>query len=447
MMPAMIPGLANNGMAFQHMVSYVPVMVPVPMAMPTMQPTVDFAANAKASCHKQIKEKYAPKAKKGKQPKQEQNPRQKQPQQQKQPSSSSGHQSQESKEEEGGAKAVISLLQEFVQCSKQFPSPQHRSILQWKFETQMAGFTNFEFRATVAFLLDGVPHHVAGSWQQSKKLAQRDAAERCLAFFVGCWGTYLVEESDDTVDTELMLHHSNDPVEILDEFCGSFPPCRGEAIVWSIDSDGSGFRACAVVPLLGVQHTFAGDYAATEEKAKTDTAKRLLWYLQCPGFDQAFEPDLNSHAMTARELADPPACWSSPASDSSSAQIPERRTILMKVQNRLQQSYGKKLKSGQSVWEWTFEMAEESTGPPLCQATATIPAAGKSFKGAWARGKREAQVETCRQIECFLDGGHCLSPAGSVGSTSASSGDFGSNSVDEQQEADLGATDLDMQKL
>ena len=44
----------------------------------------------------------------------------------------------------------------------------------------MADNTNLEFRAQVSFLLDGVPHHVAGAWQQSKKLAQRDCAERCL---------------------------------------------------------------------------------------------------------------------------------------------------------------------------------------------------------------------------------------------------------------------------
>jgi len=440
MMPAMLPGL----------VSYVPVMVPVPVAMPVMHPTADDVAKAKMSCKQQAQEKRAPKAKKGKQLKPEQNPRQKQ-QQQKQPGSSSDHQSQESKEEEGGAKAVISMLQEFVQCSKQFPSPQHRPILQWRFETQMGGFTNLEFRATVAFLLDGVPHHVAGSWHQSKKMAQRDAAERCLAFFVGCWGTYVLEEGGEMIDAELTLDRSNGPVELLDEFCSSFAPCGGEAVVWSIDSDCSGFRACAELSLLGVQHTFAGDHAATEEEAKADTAKRVLWYLQCPGFDQAFEPDPNSHVMTAKELAEPPACWLSPA-ESSSVEIAERKTLLMKVQNRLQQHYGKNLKSGQSIWKWTFEMAEESAWPPLCRATATIPAVGKSFKGAWARGRREAQVETCRQISCFLDGGNCASPTGSVGSTSATSGDFGSSrsrgsSIDEQQEADQGATDLAEQKL
>lgn len=52
--------------------------------------------------------------------------------------------------------------------------------LRWTFDTHMADNTNLEFRAQVSFLLDGVPHHVAGAWQQSKKLAQRDCAERCL---------------------------------------------------------------------------------------------------------------------------------------------------------------------------------------------------------------------------------------------------------------------------
>lgn len=53
------------------------------------------------------------------------------------------------------------------------------------FDTRLEGETwTFGDLCQVSFLLDGVPHHVAGAWQQSKKLAQRDTAERCLG--VGC---------------------------------------------------------------------------------------------------------------------------------------------------------------------------------------------------------------------------------------------------------------------
>merc|ERR1719272_81679 len=59
-------------------------------------------------------------------------------------------------------KGAISKLQEFVQCSQTFNVPANYSVLQWDFDSEMADSATLQFRAIVAFLLNGVPHHVAG---------------------------------------------------------------------------------------------------------------------------------------------------------------------------------------------------------------------------------------------------------------------------------------------
>eukprot|EP00971_Amphidinium_carterae_P052251 1028584-Amphidinium_carterae.1 len=41
-------------------------------------------------------------------------------------------------------------------------------------EVSMSVLHEAEFRAVVAFLRDGVAHHVSGEWERSKKLARHD---------------------------------------------------------------------------------------------------------------------------------------------------------------------------------------------------------------------------------------------------------------------------------
>lgn len=187
-------------------------------------------------------------------------------------------------------KGVISQLQEFVQSSKSFPMPPSCPILQWQYDTRTADGA-LEFRATVAFLLDAVPHHIAGAWHLSKKVAQRDAAERSLGLLVGRWG-------------EWTLLSEAKALEVLCEATGG-PQ-------WSHSWDpGSGLcRALVRLELLGVPHTFAGKPCETLEAAIADTSKRVLWYFQCPGFDSTFEPDPQALRAAAMEIPTPDATWS-----------------------------------------------------------------------------------------------------------------------------------------
>lgn len=309
-------------------------------------------------------------------------------------------------EDEASSKGVICLLQEFVQCSKLFPSPQHRPILQWNFDTRMADISTLEFRASVAFLLDGVPHHVAGSWQLSKKLAQRDAAERCLAFFVGAWGKYLLDQNvtNGHSKTSSGVSQAMNPLEVLTKFCEAMPACENKRLDWLLATEGDRVRASVVLPLLGVTHKFAGALCKSVEEAKNDAAKRLLWYLQCPGYEDLYEPDPVSSAIVAKEIPLPPSNWATQAQEGKSVQAAERKTTLMRLQNQLQRMYARDLKHGQSVWEWTYQTKSDDTSFPLLfSATVTIPAAGKTFKGPWVRGQREAQIVACSQVIDFLE--------------------------------------------
>ncbi|CAJ1379439.1 unnamed protein product [Effrenium voratum] len=251
----------------------------------------------------------------------------------------------------------------------------------------------------VTFLLDGVPHHVAGSWQQSKKLAQRDTAERCLGLFVGCWGAYLLQTTEGDLKADLL----EDPVASLQKFCMLFRPCNGQGPTWCIDMEAGQVKATAEMTLLGVRHRFAGSPADDLYEAKADTAKRVLWYLQCPGYENLFEPDVQG-LMVAKEIPSPPVNWVNVAEDDESVQAAERKTAVMRLQNRLQQSFAKRLKPGQGVWEWSYETdAKDENWPPLQRATVTVAVAQKTFTGPWKRGQRDAQLEACKLLQKFLD--------------------------------------------
>jgi len=301
------------------------------------------------------------------------------------------------------------MLQEFVQCSKQFHAPQHRPILQWHFDTRMDHLMVLEFRATVSFMLDGVAHHVAGTWYPSKKFAQRDAAERALGLFVRRWGEFLLTlqdsqdvESKGPCGSVTSLHE----LEVLEEFCRDAPACAGSGpLKWSTSWQGCQCRAVIELVLLGVTHKFSGQVQHSEEAAKLDTARRVLWYLRCPGFGEAYEPDPYACAATAREIPPPPANWASSSEEEEDAHLAaERKTALMRVQNRLQQAFARHMRPGQSVWEWSYQCHESgSEWPPMHQATVYVPILGRSFTGAWVRGQRDAQISASEQVGAFLD--------------------------------------------
>jgi len=305
------------------------------------------------------------------------------------------------------SKGAISQLQEFVQGAKLYPMPPNCPVLQWEYDTRMIG-TSLEFRATVAFLLDGVPHHTVGVWKPSKKLAQRDAAERSLGLFVNRWGELAAMEQV-TVQASPQpgrpLVGKNDVRAVLEDYCTRLMPCPAPPPQWSHRWESGLCQAFVEVRLLDVSHTFPGKPCQEQEAAHADAARRVLWYLQCPGFEESFEPDLEYVKAAAQTIPEPAASWSKDGdAEGEEQQLAERKTTIMRVQNRLQQAYARQLEAGTSVWYWSYERDPKDKGwPPLFRATVHVPLAARTFIGAWLRGQREAQINTCTQIAEFLD--------------------------------------------
>jgi hypothetical protein len=327
---------------------------------------------------------------------------------------------------ESSEKGPIAMLQEFVQCSKAFPLPPSCSALQWTYHTRMASKVSLQYRASVAFFLEGVPHHAAGAWYASKKSARRDAADRALCLFVGRWGAELLQFQPESSDAFSGLcsnpaHLQADHEEkLLEQFCAQLPACAGgeapkftlefeqteqeDARAFGAGSDGCG-RCFAIVELrlLGVPHKLAGALKATEVEARVDAARRCLWYLQCPGFEEAYEPEPLGKA-SLDEIKAAPNDWVCDNSSQEAVAEASRKTVLMRAQNRLQQAFARQLQARKGVWEWSFETdPNDAEWPPLFRAKVSIPVIGREFVGSWARGQRDAQIETVACLNHFLD--------------------------------------------
>jgi len=313
--------------------------------------------------------------------------------------------------QQGGAEAdfttkgAISLLQEFVQGSTKINMPSNQPVLQWKFASRMADEATLQFRATVAFLLDGIPHHAAGSWHPSKKQAQRDTADRALSFFVGRWGQQLLAEQIEDTSLPMRLRVEDEAQE-LHSFCRSCDLCGGALPEYTISElEGGAWQAHAEVRLVGVSHKFKGAPRRTQEEAKADVARRVLWYLQRPGFDDLYELDPDDPAVVSLKIPTAPENWTNDlVVAGEGVETAEKKTAVMRVQNRLQQLLSKKLKPGESVWDWKYEAdPQDENWPPLYRASVCIPVISRQFIGEWARGQRQAQLSTLQHVTTFLD--------------------------------------------
>jgi len=200
----------------------------------------------------------------------------------------------------------IAALQEYVQSSQAVKLLQSHAVLQWHIESQGVKHWECCFRATVAFMLDGVPHHVAGGWERSKKNAQRDAASRALGLFVGRWTEFL-SDSDHEAPRQSDRRHGAPPVEVLSHFVAE--EFGSPAPDWSVQWTEGGCKAVVLVQLLGTPHQFAGSARMCEIEAMADTARRVLWYLRCPGFDGDFDIDETAAVAASRDIPRPPAQW------------------------------------------------------------------------------------------------------------------------------------------
>lgn len=308
---------------------------------------------------------------------------------------------------EMSAASAISLLQEFVQSSRQFRHPAKISILNWDYAERMKEENKLEFRATVGFYLDGIVHHVVGDWCTSKKTAKSDVAERALVLFVGSYGALLnqdAEEEEQHQIQEITEEANGDSpaqtvkeVRILEDFCRQMSAVTQTAPSWSINKiDDDKYEAQALLNLMGVPHWLQGPVMPSEEEAYAQLALRMLWYLGSPELSEnEFEPDPKG------EIPEPPNNWLDENLEESNAQV-ERKTLLIRVQNRVQKKYSRDLKPGEKVFYWDFEY--ESPPRARCKAICHIPVAGQTFASGWNEGPQDAKFDACMQVNAFLDG-------------------------------------------
>jgi hypothetical protein len=175
------------------------------------------------------------------------------------------------------------------------------------------------------------------------------------------------------------------------------------------EEDRNKFQAVAEFDIFGVRHTFPGGLCRSKVEAKEDCARRVLWYLKCPGYESEFEVDCESCIFSEPPPLPSETLWHRDGTHTevdvaSDAQrlIAEQKTLLMRVQNRLQKAYVHQLPAGASVWDWSYEFSSDAKDK-LCRAWVKIHIADKEFKGEWCRGQKKAQFDACERVQEFLD--------------------------------------------
>jgi len=264
----------------------------------------------------------------------------------------------------------VSRLQEWVQA--QSKQGNYQRILHWNFEQQMEDRITLQFKATVSFMLDNVPHHIEGDWQTSKKKSQRDAAARALYHFTNL--------------DEVTIPEGATPIERLELFDSS--------ITFGIDKQDDLFRATAKFSVGGSVNYFRGSWQETEQAAKEDCAIRTCAYLRVSEYRVGFDtPIVDGVHQTTFDMK--------AHSDGNYAlRIAQQKTALMQVQNLLQKVYSKNLVPGQDMWDWQWN-TDPNTGKNLVKVD--VPVTGQTFYGQWCTGKKEAQRTTCEELKTFLE--------------------------------------------
>mmetsp|Transcript_11109 Transcript_11109/g.20197 ORF Transcript_11109/g.20197 Transcript_11109/m.20197 type:complete len:545 (-) Transcript_11109:132-1766(-) len=224
---------------------------------------------------------------------------------------------------------AIAELQEALQtleCSRLFRYPPGAQVLQWSHTERRALGGQAMFRAVVAFLRDGVGHHVAGAWQRSKKHSRQDAADVFLQLMRRDWARQAPAGSAAPaiyVDVGALLHAhrsttlaTDNSLQALSQACAERAELRLSVgaprtdPVWAWQTTGPSWRALVELPLWGVAHTFSGPVCISPDVARAETAQRVLWYLggyaPCEGL---YVPDSQGLLGAECRVAPPPKSW------------------------------------------------------------------------------------------------------------------------------------------
>lgn len=313
------------------------------------------------------------------------------------------------------ANGPISQLQELVQADKKHPAAPHQKVLHWEYQQKMPDGMTLEFRAVVSFQLEGVVHHALGDWCTSKKCAARDAAARVLGLLLGQSQGYPprrflgdVRLSDSSAYRPSGQFLTDE--EVFEEFCATM---EAGSPMWEIhypnasDSEHQALTCSAHVKihLFGAPHTFPGALCSSEEVAKQDVMRKILWYFKVSGYENAFHLPSQRHSSAA--ICPAPRGWCRDLTVPDAGNMAEIKTRVMRVQNRLQRVYKKHLQAGEPVWRWHFDYLDAPSGCRSCRAHARVNTIEqKEFISSWHEGlkaEKTAQLEVAGLVSRFLD--------------------------------------------
>jgi len=304
----------------------------------------------------------------------------------------------------------VSLLQEYIQGCSDF-SP-HARILTWNFQHQLQADSLLLFRASVSFVFHHVPHHYSGTWQTSKKKAQRDTAERVRRYLEVLTSEDGVEPGIGTSLSDSVLHE----LQSLEQSGEKLPLLEEVAVEMKDRSTPSvEYQATLAFAVKSMPKHFAGGWCETPVKATQNAAACVMWYFGIRDRDfaavaersvKAAEVDLpwqlSQQAVGEAQPGAEVVTEAHPVQNTTDAKVNvEERTVLMQVQNNLQKAFAKDTPTGEKVWVWSYEADEHDM--QMFRALAEIPAIGQTFIGDWCRGKKLAQRNCCMVVKEFLE--------------------------------------------
>ncbi|CAK0847957.1 unnamed protein product [Prorocentrum cordatum] len=148
--------------------------------------------------------------------------------------------------------------------------------------------------------------------------------------------------------------------------------------------------------------------------ARRDAARRTLWYLQHPGYADAFQTSgasgsgaaassssCDGQAEARRAVDSPPVPWHR----SCAAEPAVRRPTLADTEARLRRLLGLEGRPAEQVWQWSAKSLEGSSAaaPVRYRAAVRVPEVGRTFTGPWRHSAHKAEKAACALLEEFLD--------------------------------------------
>lgn len=307
--------------------------------------------------------------------------------------------------------STISTLQELLQSSRTVSLPANVPVLHWTVDEQQAG-SSVEFRGVVSFLLDGVPHSMMGGWRPSKITAKRDAAERVLGLLVDHWGE--APPANHPPSAANLSDDATDDFQALLDFCADYPATASTPLSVSDEWGNAACQATICVHVFGTPHSFVGQHCATRDEAVLDTARRVLWYLQAPGYSDLYEADRDHAQSIWLAVPAPDVDWKRDGEADEAGPKASAQELVRRRQERTRRPHQRRWANlqrrvraaglgGTVGLECEVLRVRGDSDRELVQAVARL-GPEQIFRSDLAGTEYDARLDLCIQVEHYLHG-------------------------------------------